>query len=45
MAKIIKKNYNITIIFGGVHCIINARRIINNNEMDMVCPWGRRKRL
>lgn len=37
MAKFIKENYNIKIIFGGVHAILMPEQTIKNREIDIVC--------
>ncbi len=37
MAKFIKENYNIKIIFGGVHAILMPEQTIKNEEVDIVC--------
>lgn len=37
IARLIKKYFNIKIIFGGVHAILSPEEIINNKEVDIVC--------
>ncbi|MCK9596942.1 B12-binding domain-containing radical SAM protein [Candidatus Pacearchaeota archaeon] len=37
MARFIKKNYNIKIIFGGVHIILMPEQAITNREVDILC--------
>jgi radical SAM superfamily enzyme YgiQ (UPF0313 family) len=37
MAKFIKENYNIKIIFGGVHAILSSEEVIKNKQVDIVC--------
>lgn len=37
MTKFIKKNYNLPIIYGGIHAILMPEQIINNKEVDMIC--------
>ena len=37
IAKFIKKNHNIKIIFGGVHVILSPGEVIKNDEVDIVC--------
>ena len=37
MARFIKKNYKVKIIFGGVHAILMPEEVIENKEADIVC--------
>ena len=37
MAQFIKKNYDLKIIFGGVHAILMPEEVIKNKEVDLVC--------
>jgi radical SAM superfamily enzyme YgiQ (UPF0313 family) len=37
IARYIKDNFNIKIIFGGVHVILSPEEVIKNNEVDFVC--------
>lgn len=37
MAGFIKKNYNIKIIFGGVHATLMPEEVIENKNVDIVC--------
>ena len=37
IAKFIKENFDIKIIFGGVHAILIPEEVIKNNEVDIVC--------
>lgn len=37
MARFIKKNYNLKIMFGGVHVILMPEQTIKNDEVDIVC--------
>lgn len=37
IAGFIKKNFNVKIIFGGVHCILSPEEVINNKQVDMLC--------
>lgn len=37
IARYIKKNYKIKIIFGGVHAILSPEDVIVNDEVDIVC--------
>ena len=37
MAGFIKKNFNMKIIFGGVHAILMPEQTLKNKEVDMVC--------
>ncbi len=37
IAKFIKDNFDIKIIFGGIHCILSPEEVIKNKEVDMVC--------
>ena len=37
IARFIKNNFDIKIIFGGVHVILSPENVIQNNEVDIVC--------
>ncbi|MAG10940.1 hypothetical protein CMI44_01345 [Candidatus Pacearchaeota archaeon] len=37
IAKLIKKNFDVKIIFGGVHCILSSKEVIKNEEVDIIC--------
>lgn len=37
IARFIKNNFDIKIIFGGVHVILSPEDVIQNNEVDIVC--------
>jgi len=37
MAEFIKQNFNIKIIFGGVHAILMPEQTLKNKNVDMVC--------
>lgn len=37
IASFIKENYNIKIIFGGIHVILMPDEVISHKEIDMVC--------
>ncbi len=37
MARFIKSQYNIKIIFGGVHAILSPEEVIQNKQVDIVC--------
>jgi len=37
IARFVKGNFNIKIIFGGVHAILSPKEVIKNNEVDIVC--------
>ena len=37
MVKLVKKHFDVKIIFGGVHCILSPEEVIKNKEIDMVC--------
>ena len=37
IAQFIKENFNIKIIFGGVHVILSPQEVIENEEVDIIC--------
>ena len=37
IARFIKENFQIKIIFGGVHCILTPDTVIKNEDVDIVC--------
>jgi len=37
IARLIKRYFNIKIIFGGVHVILSPEEIIKNKEVDIIC--------
>ena len=37
IASFVKKNYNIKIMFGGVHTILMPEEVIKNEQVDIVC--------
>ena len=37
IAKFIKKNFGIKIIFGGVHVILSPHEVIENEDVDIIC--------
>lgn len=37
IARFIKKNFDIKILFGGVHVILSSEEVIENKEVDMIC--------
>lgn len=37
MAQFIKQNFSVKIIFGGVHVILSPEKVIENEEVDIVC--------
>jgi len=37
IARFIKDNFNIKIIFGGVHVILSPQEVVENEEVDIIC--------
>lgn len=37
IAKFIKQNFDVKIIFGGVHCILSPEEIIEKKDVDIIC--------
>ena len=37
ISRLIKKNFNIKIIFGGVHVILSPQEVIENEVVDIIC--------
>ena len=37
IARFIKKNFDVKIIFGGVHVILSPDEVIENKEVDIIC--------
>jgi len=37
IARFIKNNFNIKIIFGGVHVILSPQDVVENEEVDIIC--------
>jgi len=37
IARFIKENFDLKIIFGGVHVILSPQEVIENDDVDMIC--------